>query len=99
MVPFCSQASLFHPILGEPRLALRLSSGGAPVGQSMPEILDGYVSTIAEPLKVFKCNPPSTCPSKIFFLGMAFFFGRVGLLFKSSLVDFLRLFRPRRHEL
>ena len=64
MVPFCSQATLFHPILGEPRLALRLSSGVAPVGESVPEILDGYVSTIAEPFKVFKCNPPSTCPSK-----------------------------------
>ena len=37
-------------------------SGVSPVGQSVPEILDGYVSTIDEPFQVFKCNPPSTCP-------------------------------------
>eukprot|EP00434_Breviolum_minutum_P025478 symbB.v1.2.022512.t1/scaffold2002.1/size92861/6 len=38
-----------------------LTQGVSPVGQSVPEILDGYVSTIDEPFQVFKCNPPSTC--------------------------------------
>ena len=55
-------------------------SGVSPVGQSVPEILDGYVSTIDEPFQVFKCNPPSTCPFEelgIFLAKMVFFFFKV----------------------
>lgn len=58
-------------------------SGVSPVSPSVPEILEGYVSTIAEPFKVFKCYPPSNCLSKkwyffCFFGGDCGFFGRVG---------------------
>ena len=38
-----------------------LTQGVSPVSPSVPEILEGYVSTIAEPFKVFKCYPPSNC--------------------------------------
>ena len=58
-------------------------SGVSPVSPSVPEILEGYVSTIAEPFKVFKCYPPSNCLSKKWYFfcflgGDCGFFGRVG---------------------
>ena len=69
------------------------------MSQSVPEILDGYVSTIAEPFEVFKCNPPSNCLSKKWYFSWGLWFlwsGGFGFL-KSSLVNFLG--RPRGHEL